>query len=100
EYELKLLGGGPGSGKSTTAKEFARRLAKRDDCRPLFIPLAHIDAAFDLREAINAYFTKRTGSPFRQPPLARKVVEEGPPLVLIFDGLDELARPGEAANDL
>nr|WP_041368119.1 pentapeptide repeat-containing protein [Methylocella silvestris] len=100
EYELKLLGGGPGSGKSTIAKALARRLAARDDCRPLFISLANIDAAIDLREAINAHFTKRTANPFRQPPLARNVVEDGPPLVLIFDGLDELARPGEAANDI
>jgi uncharacterized protein YjbI with pentapeptide repeats len=100
-YELRLIGGGPGSGKSTTVKSIACQLAEHDECRTLFIPLGHIDPAnTDLRDAINGYFTRRTGSSFRQPPLARSVVEDGPPLVLIFDGLDELARPGAAADEV
>ncbi|WP_173977250.1 NACHT domain-containing NTPase [Magnetospirillum sp. LM-5] len=90
---LRLIGGGPGSGKSTTLKALARRLANRPNFRPLYIPLQHIDLGGDLREAINHHFTDTTDCPFRHPPLGREAIETGPPLVLLFDGLDELARP-------
>lgn len=98
---LRLIGGGPGSGKSTTAKALACRLADRADIRPLFIPLQHIRLEGDLREQINQYFIRQSGGAFRAPPLAREAVENGPPLVLIFDGLDELVMPDkEAAKDV
>lgn len=97
---FRLIGGGPGSGKSTTARALASRLARRADTRPLFVPLQHINLSGDLREEVSRFFVSRTRGIFRQPPLARDAVEAGPPLVLIFDGLDELARPGEAANEV
>jgi hypothetical protein len=97
---IRLIGGGPGSGKSTTLRAFARRMADRQDLRPLFIPLQHIDLEGDLREAVNRYFVDRTSGSFTQAPLSRTTIEDGPPLLLIFDGLDELARPGEAANEV
>jgi hypothetical protein len=97
---IRLIGGGPGSGKSTTLRAFARRMADRQDVRPLFIPLQHIDLEGDLREAVNRYFADRTSGSFTQAPLSRTAIEDGPPLLLIFDGLDELARPGEAANEV
>lgn len=96
----RLIGGGPGSGKSTTLRAFARRMAEHPEFRPLFIPLQHIDLEGDLREAINRYFLDRTNGPFTHAPLARTAIEDGPALVLIFDGLDELVRPGEAANEV
>ena len=37
---------------------------------------------------------------FRNAPLSRESVEDGAPLLLIFDGLDELVTPGEAAKDV
>ena len=97
---IRLIGGGPGSGKSTTLRAFARRMAERQDWRPLFIPLQHIGLEADLREAVNRYFADRTSGSFTQPPLSRSAIEDGPPLLLIFDGLDELARPGDAANEV
>lgn len=97
---LRLIGGGPGSGKSTTLKKLARVVADRPDWRPLYIPLQHIDLDTDLRDAVNRYFTQLSGSPFLQPPLHRGAVEEGPPLLLIFDGLDELAAPNEAVKEV
>lgn len=97
---LRLIGGGPGSGKSTSAKAFAARLAERDDVRPLFISLQHLRPNERLREAINRYYADRTGSPFQVGPLERKYVEGGVRLVLIFDGLDEIARPGESADNI
>ena len=98
---LRLIGGGPGSGKSTSAKAFAARLAdQRPDLRPIFIPLQHIKGEGRFRECINKYFRDRTGSPFRVGPLERSNIESGPRLVLIFDGLDEIARPGISADDI
>lgn len=98
--DLKLIGGGPGSGKSTTLKSFAARQALRPEVRPLYVPLQHISMDGNLKDAINLYFTDRTEGAFSQPPLARNAVEDGPPLVLIFDGLDEISRPGEGADEV
>jgi hypothetical protein len=97
---LRLIGGGPGSGKSTTIRSFARRLADLPQWRPLLIPLQHIDLDSDLRESIGAYFSGTSDSQFTHSPLARSFVEDDPPLVLLFDGLDEIVAPGEAAKDV
>lgn len=94
---LRLIGGGPGSGKSTTLKALAARLAGRDDIRPIYVPLQHMNLNQSLRDAVNSWLTQTVESAFRQPPLERQAVENGPRLVLIFDGLDELSRPGEGA---
>ncbi|WP_447750287.1 NACHT domain-containing protein [Sphingopyxis fribergensis] len=95
-----MIGGGPGSGKSTTLKSISSRLAETNSIRPLFIPLQHIDLHKDLRESINSFFVDSSDSAFTQPPLSRASVEDGAPLLLIFDGLDELVAPGEAAKDV
>jgi len=97
---IRLVGGGPGSGKSTTLKAFARRMADREDWSTLFIPLVHINLEADLRDDINRYFITKTNGSFTQAPLSRAAVEDGPSLLLIFDGLDELVRPGDAANEV
>ena len=97
---LRIIGGGPGSGKSTTLRALARRSADLQSVRPLFIPLQYIGIDNDLRESINAHFVERSDSPFSQPPLSRVSIEDGAPLLLIFDGLDELVAPGEAAKEV
>ena len=97
---LRLIGGGPGSGKSTTLKSLASRISESESLRVLFIPLQYIDLEKDLRESINSFFVDSADSAFTQPPLSRLSIEDGPPLVLIFDGLDELVAPGEAAKEV
>lgn len=87
---LRVVSGGPGSGKSSFAKILAAALAEQG-VRVLFIPLHHIDAAQDVEEAVGAYL-KRAGF-FPTSPLAAE--EEEPRLILIFDGLDELAMAGK-----
>lgn len=96
---LRLIGGGPGSGKSTTLKAFAARTAVKERFRPLFVPLQHINLDRDLRDELNAWFVRSANSPFSNPPLTRTAIEDGPPVILIFDGLDEIVAPGEAAKD-
>jgi hypothetical protein len=98
--EMRLIGGGPGSGKSTALKALASRQAQSQVIRPLLVPLQHISLDGDLREQINQYFTGRSDNPFTHPPLERQSVEDGPPLLLIFDGLDEIARPGVGADEI
>ena len=100
EDTIRLIGGGPGSGKSTALRAFARRVADHQDLRPLFIPLQHIGLEGDLREHVNNYSVDRTNGSFAQAPLSRASIEDGPSLLLIFDGLDELALPGAPANDI
>ncbi|HVK56419.1 MAG TPA: pentapeptide repeat-containing protein [Burkholderiales bacterium] len=97
---VRLIGGGPGSGKSTSMKALARTLAKRPDVRPLYVPLQHIGIDRDLKDSVNAYFADRTDGAFKHPPLSRVSAEDGPPLILLLDGLDELIAPTEAANDV
>ena len=97
---LRLIGGGPGSGKSTSARAFAARVAERENLRPIFVPLQRLKGDSRLRESINGYFRDRSGCPFQIGPIERKYVENGPPMVLIFDGLDEIARPGESADNI
>jgi energy-coupling factor transporter ATP-binding protein EcfA2 len=97
---IVLLGGGPGSGKSTTVRHLARVAAEIPAIRPLYIPLQYIELEGNLRDSINNYFVSRTRGAFTLPPLSREAVEDGPALLLIFDGLDEIARPGEGADEI
>jgi hypothetical protein len=97
---LRLVGGGPGSGKSTSLKALAHTLADHAEWRPLFIPLQRLDFDRTLRESINSYFVDTTDSPFNFDPLAKSSIEDGPPMVLIFDGLDEIVAPGDAVNEV
>ncbi len=97
---LRLIGGGPGSGKSTSLKAIASKYADRLDWRTLYVPLQHIGISGDLRESVNSYFTWLGGGAFNQPPLSRDSAESGPPFLLIFDGLDELIAPNQAASDV
>lgn len=97
---LRLIGGGPGSGKSTSVRAFAAHLAKNEIIRPLFIPLQHLNVSGGIRKSINRYFLERTGCPFEEGPLDPKHVENGPRLLLIFDGLDEISRPGIGGDEI
>jgi uncharacterized protein YjbI with pentapeptide repeats len=100
EDSLKLIGGGPGSGKSTSLKRFAALLAKNPAVRPLYVPLQHLNLNGFLRDSINNHFLQRTQGAFNSPPLAREAIEDGPPIILLFDGLDEIARPGAGADEV
>lgn len=92
---VRLVFGGPGSGKSSFARAFAAELAQRDDRRPIFIELQHTSALGDLRQQLEQKLV-RDDQFFSADPFS--VRDPNSPIVLIFDGLDELVMPGTAAS--
>lgn len=85
---LRVVSGGPGSGKSSFMKMFAASATAMDELAVLFVPLHLFDFTSDLETAIAA-FTSSTGAPAEpfSAPYQR--------LLLIFDGLDELEMMGQ-----
>jgi uncharacterized protein YjbI with pentapeptide repeats len=92
---VRVISGGPGSGKSSFARIFASRIARAGKVRVLFVPLHLIDATKDLVEEVGR-FTRDEGV-LIQNPLDPESPE--PNLLIIFDGLDELASQGKAAAE-
>lgn len=92
---LRVVSGGPGSGKSSFARIFAARVAQSGRLRVLFVPLHLIDPAKDLVEEVGR-FIKDEGV-LSGNPLDPEAAENR--LLIIFDGLDELASQGKAAAE-
>jgi len=92
---LRIICGGPGCGKSSFTKMLAAELAERGD-RVLLIPLHEIDPTQPLENALDQYVKK-----FRiTPPNPLKSENSQNRLLLIFDGLDELAMQGKLATEV
>ncbi|MCR9549092.1 pentapeptide repeat-containing protein [Vibrio antiquarius] len=93
---LKVISGGPGSGKSSFAKILAAKVAKESPELPvLFIPLHHFDIDGDLNEAVEKFIAGDrylTSNPLDSSNGCSR-------LLVIFDGLDELSMRGKAASD-
>jgi NACHT domain len=92
---IRVLSGGPGSGKSSFARIFAARLALGGKHKVLFVPLHLFDPSKDLAEEIGRFV--RDEGVLRENPLDPDSPE--PNLLIVFDGLDELASQGKAAAD-
>jgi hypothetical protein len=96
--DIRLITGGPGSGKSTFAKWLAAELSEKHRMRVLFIPLQRFRIQASLKDAITTYLTETKR--FQQSPLAQEgFATPSDPLLLIFDGLDELTKPGDLADE-
>ncbi|HEX8920957.1 MAG TPA: pentapeptide repeat-containing protein [Pyrinomonadaceae bacterium] len=93
---VRLISGGPGSGKSSFTKMLAARLAERDERRLLFVPLHHFELTDDLEDAIRKFVRY---DPYL-PPNPLDPEDNDSKLLIIFDGLDELAMQGKAAAEL
>ncbi len=89
---LRVISGGPGAGKSSLAKVIAARRAAVGE-RALLIELHHFEIGDDLETAVNR-FGRKVG-------LRHDVFEhpDAGPLLLIFDGLDELSIRGSVGKD-
>ncbi len=93
---IKVISGGPGSGKSSFAKMFAALQAGKTGRRVLFIPLHRFDTSDDLIIAVGNFV--RFDQFLKHNPLDPQ--EGDSQLLIIFDGLDELAEQGKAAQEL
>ena len=103
---IRLIAGGPGSGKSSFAKAFSSELVQSDTHRVLFLRLQHIRMSGTLRESIGRYLKNIHG---RQPPQHCEGFPANPldwhgedhkPLLIVCDGLDELTANIDRESDL
>ena len=98
---LRVVSGGPGSGKSSSALMFARKIAFEGRCNVFLIPVGGLDVDRKVDEIVQDFVTKtrvRVGALGGNP---LEWLETDPlPLLLIFDGLDEVARDGGAGLEV
>ncbi|ROO74914.1 pentapeptide repeat-containing protein [Vibrio crassostreae] len=93
---VKVISGGPGSGKSSFAKVLAADIARKSPgIHVLFIPLQHFDITSDLLSAVDDFI--RTVKHLSTNPLDCSYGSQR--LLVIFDGLDELAMRGKTASE-
>ncbi len=88
---IRIISGGPGSGKSSIAKIIAARLADKQIIKILYVPLYQIDPSKPLISSIQDFVRESGILPYN--PLDRRVSKSR--LLIIFDGLDELTESGE-----
>ncbi|MBN3927550.1 hypothetical protein, partial [Nostoc sp. NMS4] len=92
---IRVISGGPGSGKSSFAKIFAANQAEKGKIPVLFIPLHHFQPSDELVEAVGKFV--RDYGFLRHNPLDKDKADSR--LLIIFDGLDELAMQGKIATE-
>ena len=97
---IRVLNGGPGSGKSSFSRLFAADIARLAEQMPeprpraVLIPLHLLPPREDLTEAVHQFCEQDPHLPDRI--LDAKTGESR--LLLIFDGLDELDKQGKSAS--
>ena len=92
---IRVISGGPGSGKSSFSRIFSAKIAQAGKVKVLYVPLHLIDPTKSLLDEVGR-FVKDEGV-LLQNPLDTESPE--PNLLIIFDGLDELASQGKAAAE-
>ncbi len=101
---IRVIAGGPGSGKSSFAKAFASEVAYRNQKRVIFIELQRLQMTGNLRGDIQTYMEIRNNQTIRQ---GSAGFPENPlnwlksddlSALLVFDGLDELTHDTELAK--
>ncbi|WP_199311695.1 pentapeptide repeat-containing protein [Anabaena subtropica] len=92
---IRVISGGPGSGKSSFAKIFAAEQAAKGEIQVLFIPLHRFEVEDNLVNAVGEFV--KANKFFEHNPL-----EDNQPsrLLIIFDGLDELAMQGKLGAEV
>lgn len=93
---VRIISGGPGSGKSSFTKMLAAKLAEQNARRVLFVQLHLLELSQDLEEAVRKFI--RYVDPALTNPLDPE--ENAVSSLIIFDGLDELAMQGKIAAEL
>ncbi|BAZ31923.1 pentapeptide repeat-containing protein [Cylindrospermum sp. NIES-4074] len=93
---IRVISGGPGSGKSSFSKIFAANQAQKGEVRVLFIPLHRFAVTDNLISAVGEFV--KTNDFLNHNPLESKNLESR--LLIIFDGLDELAMQGKIGAEI
>ncbi|WP_312087517.1 NACHT domain-containing protein [Acinetobacter variabilis] len=91
---IRLINGGPGSGKSSFLKMISTKIALETPLKVIFLPLHLISFNKSLDESINNYLSTIAGISYNE------LFELNERIVLIFDGLDELASQGEVGESV
>lgn len=86
---IRLINGGPGSGKSSFLKIISTKIAEERRCKVIFVPLHIISLEKCLDDSINHYLFTTAGISFND------LLDLREKVILIFDGLDELASQGD-----
>ncbi len=92
---IRLLTGGPGSGKSSFCKVFAAQQARLEK-QVLYIPLHRLSFSTDLVTAVKTFVQHDGFLP--ENPLEPS--DQDLKLLIIFDGLDELSMQGKIAQEV
>ena len=93
EDAVRVVSGGPGSGKSSFMKMLCAKICRQRLAKPLYIPLHLIDPTRDVADEISK-FVREEGF-LRFNPLDTDFPIKD--LIIVFDGLDELASQGKIA---
>jgi hypothetical protein len=97
KFDLMLLKGGPGSGKSSLMKRMAVALTEDDPLQPLyFVELQHFDLEGGLEKSIEKYIKNHLDENPLETPSSGEYL--GP--VFLFDGLDELSHAGRSGKEV
>ncbi|WP_290741348.1 pentapeptide repeat-containing protein, partial [Amaricoccus sp.] len=103
---IRVVAGGPGSGKSSFSRAFAVEAIDAGDRRVIYIRLQHMPLGADLHPLIGSYLRGRWhataangGEGFPENPLDWRA-QDTLPTLLVFDGLDELSHDDDTARDL
>jgi hypothetical protein len=94
---LRIICGGPGCGKSSFTKMLAAEVAERGD-RVLWIPLHLLDPTKDLVKALDELIEGNLDNLYPPNPLKKEQSQQR--LLVILDGLDELAMQGKLATEV
>ena len=92
---IRLISGGPGSGKSSFCKMFAAQQAEKGEIPVLFIPLHLFKFSNELVKDVESFV--QLEDLLHHNPLDRENGESR--LLIIFDGLDELSMQGKVAQE-
>ncbi|GCA86544.1 secreted effector protein PipB2 [Microcystis aeruginosa NIES-2522] len=92
---IRLLTGGPGSGKSSFCKVFAAQQARLEK-QVLYIPLHRLSFSTDLVTAVKTFVQHDGFLP--ENPLEPR--DQDLRLLIIFDGIDELSMQGKIAQEV
>jgi uncharacterized protein YjbI with pentapeptide repeats len=95
---IRIICGGPGCGKSSFGRMLAAHLTETEKLSVLFVPLHQFDPSVDLIDALNNFLRTDLDNILPPNPLEKGNAERQ--LLLIFDGLDELAMQGKVADQV